>query len=128
MNGPGMFKARMLRLLASALLVGSLLWGVTACAKGERAALELVPPRPVVWADYLGVNAHFLWFEPSQYRKQMDQLQAQGLQLVHLFAVLAGLKPQEVCVHPKIVGPHQRSRRHQFQGRAFALGTGSDAP
>ena len=84
MNGPGVLKARMLRVLASALLVGSLLWGVTACAKGDRAALELVPPRPVVWADYLGVNAHFLWFEPAQYRKQMDQLQALGLQWVRV--------------------------------------------
>ncbi|GLQ89447.1 glycoside hydrolase 5 family protein [Dyella flagellata] len=44
------------------------------------APLELRAPRTVVWKDFLGVNAHFLWFTPEVYRLQMQRLQALGLQ------------------------------------------------
>ncbi|TCQ83933.1 beta-xylosidase [Pseudomonas sp. JUb52] len=47
---------------------------------GAQAEQRLQGPRPVVWRDFLGVNAHFLWFSPEQYRQQMDRLQDLGLE------------------------------------------------
>lgn len=44
----------------------------------------LTPNRTIVWKDYLGVNAHFLWFPPAAYAKQMDQLNALGLNMVRV--------------------------------------------
>lgn len=44
------------------------------------AEQRLQGPRPVVWRDFLGVNAHFLWFSPEQYQRQMDRLQDLGLE------------------------------------------------
>lgn len=40
--------------------------------------------KEVVWKDFLGVNAQFLWFSPERYQQQMDRLQALGLQWVRL--------------------------------------------
>lgn len=45
-----------------------------------QAEQRLQGPRPVVWRDFLGVNAHFLWFSPEQYQQQMDRLEALGLE------------------------------------------------
>ncbi|MDW5419020.1 cellulase family glycosylhydrolase [Iodobacter sp. CM08] len=42
--------------------------------------VKLVAPRPVVWRDFLGVNAHFLWFTPQQAALQMDRLRDLGLE------------------------------------------------
>jgi beta-xylosidase len=46
----------------------------------EAGGMQLKAPRAVAWKDFLGVNAHFLWFEPEAYRKQMQQWQALGLE------------------------------------------------
>ncbi len=37
-------------------------------------------PRNVVWKDFLGVNAHYLWFQPSAYKAQMVKLKELGLE------------------------------------------------
>lgn len=53
----------------------------------ERAIAQehvLQAPRPVVWKDFLGVNAQFLWFAPQRYLQQIDRLQVLGLQWVRL--------------------------------------------
>lgn len=34
----------------------------------------------IVWRDFLGVNAHFLWFTPTQYLQQMNRLKELGLE------------------------------------------------
>ena len=65
-------------LLAALALVSS------ACHSRQREPLLLQPEREVVWRDFLGVNGHFLWFEPGRYRAQMDQLQALGLEWVRI--------------------------------------------
>lgn len=80
-------------LLGSALM--ALLAAVSACAKGERPALELVPPRAVEWRDFLGVNAHFLWFEPAVYKQQMDRVQALGLEWVRVDLHWDTIEPKE---------------------------------
>jgi len=56
---------------------------------------ELQPQREVVWKDFLGVNAHFLWFTPGQYRQQMQQLQNLGLQWVRVDLHWDQMEPQE---------------------------------
>ncbi|OHC26437.1 MAG: beta-xylosidase [Pseudomonadales bacterium RIFCSPLOWO2_12_59_9] len=50
----------------------------------EAETTQLKAPRPVIWKDFLGVNAHFLWFTPTQYQQQMQRLQALGLQWVRV--------------------------------------------
>jgi beta-xylosidase len=45
---------------------------------------SLKAPREVVWADFLGVNAQFLWFDEAQYRQQIQQLQSLGLSWVRV--------------------------------------------
>lgn len=55
--------------------------------RNDRAAAQehrLQAPRSVVWKDFLGVNAQFLWFAPERYQRQIDRLQALGLQWVRL--------------------------------------------
>lgn len=62
-------------------LVFSLLWcGPLSAAPSE----SLTAPREVVWADFLGVNAHFLWFDEAHYLQQIQQLQALGLNWVRV--------------------------------------------
>lgn len=52
-------------------------------------------PRPVVWKDFLGVNAQFQYFAPSVYQKQMDRLDALGLNWVRLSIHWAMIEPVE---------------------------------
>lgn len=47
-------------------------------------SLALTAPREVVWADFLGVNAQFLWFDEAHYRQQVQQLQSLGLNWVRV--------------------------------------------
>lgn len=44
----------------------------------------LQPMRPVVWRDFLGVNAQLEWFNPEIARQQVQHLKALGLQWVRL--------------------------------------------
>jgi beta-xylosidase len=65
------------------------LGGMLALAGSPRNAAAapvtvLTPKRAVTWADYLGVNAHFLWFEPQVYAQQIQQLKALGLEWVRI--------------------------------------------
>jgi beta-xylosidase len=59
------------------------------------APINLAPDRPLEWKDYLGVNAHFLWFTPAQYRKQISAYQKLGLQWVRVDLHWDRLEPQE---------------------------------
>ncbi|MEN5089809.1 cellulase family glycosylhydrolase [Pseudomonas protegens] len=56
---------------------------------------NLRAPRPVVWKDFLGVNAQFQYFSPSVYQKQMDRLDALGLNWVRLSIHWAMIEPSE---------------------------------
>lgn len=79
------------RLKTLAVAAGlALLWVHSACAQ-----TQLVATKPVVWKDFLGVNAHFLWFSPEQYQHQIDQLKALGLQWVRVDLHWDRLEPAE---------------------------------
>lgn len=70
---------KMLYLLPLALLVAAgLLFNPWQPAKAQ--GMQLTAPKAVVWKDFLGINAHFLWFPPEQYRQQMQQWKALGLE------------------------------------------------
>ena len=74
-------------LLAVVLLL--VFWGRPADAEIQ----VLKAPRAVVWKDFLGVNAQFLWFSPERYNKQIDRLQDLGLEWVRLDLHWDRLKP-----------------------------------
>ncbi|MBT2374728.1 beta-galactosidase [Pseudomonas fluorescens] len=57
--------------------------------------VNLAPQRTVVWKDFLGVNAHFLWFKPEQYRKQISRYQKLGLNWVRVDLHWDRLEPQK---------------------------------
>ena len=48
--------------LALSIAVGSAL---LLSEKVDAQPVNLAPERTVVWKDFLGVNAHFLWFTPE---------------------------------------------------------------
>jgi beta-xylosidase len=63
------------------------LWLAGACfiaLSASAAPTLLKPQRTITWSDFLGVNAHFLWFSPQDYSRQMEQLQALGLKWVRI--------------------------------------------
>ena len=77
-------RSRWLWLLLPALLALVLLGHCSDRLRGPPANLSLRAPRTVVWKNFLGVNAHFLWFAPDIYRKQIERLKALGLQWVRI--------------------------------------------
>lgn len=52
--------------------------------KREPAALMPQGTRPVVWAEFLGLNAQLQWFKPELARTQVQHMQALGLKWVRL--------------------------------------------
>lgn len=71
--------------LATLAVIAAL--GLTAFMWGRQADAEshvLKGNKVVVWKDFLGVNAQFLWFSPTLYQLQIDRLKALGLQWVRL--------------------------------------------
>ena len=72
--------------------------GLTAFFWGRQADAEshvLKGNKEVVWKDFLGVNAQFLWFSPERYQKQIDRLKALGLEWVRLDLHWDQLEPVE---------------------------------
>ncbi|MCF5143673.1 beta-xylosidase [Pseudomonas edaphica] len=63
--------------------------------KVDAQPVNLAPERSVVWKDFLGVNAHFLWFTPEQYRQQITQYKKLGLQWVRVDLHWDRLEPTE---------------------------------
>ncbi|ROM49441.1 GH39 family glycosyl hydrolase [Pseudomonas rhodesiae] len=66
--------------IVAALSLTAFFWGRPADAESH----VLKAGKPVVWKDFLGVNAQFLWFSPERYQKQIDRLKALGLEWVRL--------------------------------------------
>ena len=60
-----------------------------------QAETRLTAPGPIVWKDFLGVNAQCLWFTPAQCARQLDQLQALGLAWVRVDLHWDRLEPEE---------------------------------
>lgn len=78
--------------LVAAITLGSALF---LSEKVDAEPVNLAPQRTVVWKDFLGVNAHFLWFKPEQYRKQINQYQKLGLNWVRVDLHWDRLEPKE---------------------------------
>lgn len=57
--------------------------------------VALQPVRPVVWKDFLGVNAQFQWFPEPVARRQVERLKALGLQWVRLGLHWMLMEPEE---------------------------------
>ena len=87
-------RSRWLWLLLPALLALVLLGHCSDRLRGPPANLSLRAPRTVVWKNFLGVNAHFLWFAPDIYRKQIERLKALGLQWVRIDLHWDRIEPQ----------------------------------
>jgi beta-xylosidase len=66
--------------VVAALGIAAFMWGRQADAESH----VLKGNKVVVWKDFLGVNAQFLWFSPTLYQQQIDKLKALGLQWVRL--------------------------------------------
>ncbi|AJO80714.1 beta-galactosidase [Pseudomonas sp. MRSN 12121] len=78
--------------LAAALAVGGAL---LLSEQVDATPINLAPQRTLEWKDYLGVNAHFLWFTPEQYRKQIAAYKRLGLQWVRVDLHWDRLEPTE---------------------------------
>ncbi|MGE7958992.1 beta-xylosidase [Pseudomonas sp. NPDC089530] len=78
--------------LLAALALGA---GLTLGGPVAAAPVNLAPERTLAWKDYLGVNAHFLWFTPEQYRKQIAAYKQLGLQWVRVDLHWDRLEPTE---------------------------------
>lgn len=61
---------------------------------GAPKALAPVPLKPVVWADFLGLNAQLQWFAPDVAQQQVKHLQALGLKWVRLALHWMLLEPE----------------------------------
>lgn len=77
--------------IVAALSLTAFFWGRPADAESH----VLKAGKPVVWRDFLGVNAQFLWFSPERYQKQIDRLKALGLEWVRLDLHWDQLEPVE---------------------------------
>lgn len=77
-------------------LVGLTMLVAGMVVNSPRAAdLYLIPPKPLAWKDFLGVNAHLLWFNEAQYSQQLTQLKALGLEWVRIDVHWDRLEPEE---------------------------------
>ena len=85
------------RLLRALPVVAALAIGSTLMLRepADAAPINLAPTHTLVWKDYLGVNAHFLWFTPSQYKKQISAYQKLGLEWVRVDLHWDRLEPRE---------------------------------
>ncbi|WP_248751624.1 cellulase family glycosylhydrolase [Pseudomonas sp. MWU15-20650] len=77
--------------LVAALGLIAFIWGRPADAENH----VLKGNKVVVWKDFLGVNAQFLWFSPERYQMQIDRLKDLGLQWVRLDLHWDRLEPAE---------------------------------
>ncbi len=59
-------------------------WCIFWCTSVQAQPINLKPARTVEWKEFLGVNAHFLWFSPAQYEQQMEMLGDLGLGWVRI--------------------------------------------
>ncbi|MGF6095087.1 cellulase family glycosylhydrolase [Pseudomonas sp. 18175] len=77
--------------VVAVLGLSAFLWGRQADAENH----VLKGSKVVVWKDFLGVNAQFLWFSPQRYQMQIDRLKALGLEWVRLDLHWDQLEPVE---------------------------------
>ena len=96
--------------VVAVLGLSAFLWGRQADAESH----VLKGSKVVVWKDFLGVNAQFLWFSPERYQMQIDRLKALGLEWVRLDLHWDQLEPVEnqyqVAALDQLVGNLQNNQ------------------
>jgi len=75
-----MLNNKYLRIL---LLVG-IAFSISCQPLFARENVSLTASKSVEWKEFLGVNAHFLWFTPEEYEQQMFMLEKLGLNWVRV--------------------------------------------
>lgn len=83
--------------------------------------VNLAPERTLVWRDFLGVNAHFLWFTPEQYRKQIKQYQKLGLDWVRVDLHWDRLEPRKQAYQLNTLDELARTLRAENLRSVFYL-------
>lgn len=78
-----MLQHRSSRILLFVLLVSMTFWFVSQ-PLSARENVNLTSTKSVKWKDFLGVNAHFLWFSPKDYKHQMAMLKDLDLDWVRV--------------------------------------------
>ena len=72
-------------------LILSLTMSFSATSFGQ---VSSATPRNIEFKQFLGVNAHLLWFPEANYKKQLDQLQALGLNWLRLDLHWSYMEPE----------------------------------
>lgn len=81
-------------------------------------------PRAVEWKDFLGVNAHFQYFSPEVYEKQMARLDKLGLNWVRLTMHWAALEPEEAQYNfAELDGAMNAVGAHHYNAVAYLVGS-----
>lgn len=106
--------------LMLALITSLLPWSPAVQADGT----TLRGPRPVVWKDFLGVNAQFQYFPQPIYEKQMQRLDELGLDWVRLTLHWAMIEPEENQFQlGPLDGVMQAISAHKFNTLAYLVGS-----
>ena len=71
----------------------------------EAQVTVLKESKEVVWKNFLGVNAHLMWFSPTNYQKQITNLKLLGLEWVRLELQLGPIKDCTKSVHVRTPRP-----------------------
>ena len=106
-----------------AVLAGLLLLPGTSRPQ-ELKPLQLSPRQPVIWADFLGVNAHLLWFSPAIAARQIAMLKALGLHWVRLDLHWDRLEPRVGQFRWDLLDPvMQQIRDQHLQAEVYLVGS-----
>lgn len=80
------------QIIAAAAWLGA--GGCTLAASSPSSARLLRPQRTVHWKDFLGVNAHLLWFTSDQYQQQLQSWKDLGLEWLRVDLHWDRLEPE----------------------------------
>jgi beta-xylosidase len=99
-------------------------WAHAGWLTGGPKPIELKPARPVVWKEWLGVNAQFQWFPPEMARKQAERLKALDLQWVRLGLHWMLLEPEEGKYELKAIDQAmEMTRQMGLRNITYVVGT-----
>ena len=107
---------------ALGLLIALLTWQQFATAVSKPTTLKAT--HPVIWKDFLGVNAQFHFFDPEIYQAQMQRLTALNLQWVRIAMHWAYLEPEQGNFNLQAFDPMVAAmQQHQLKPVGFLVGS-----
>ncbi|MHC1480212.1 beta-galactosidase [Frateuria aurantia] len=112
-------------LLAGLVMVAAALLLVPRVSRQqELTPLQLSPQRAVVWSDFLGVNAHLLWFDPQVQAQQLAMLKRLGLHWLRLDLHWDRIEPEQGQFRWDLLDPvMQQLRDQQLQAEVYLVGS-----